>query len=141
MPPPIDDPVLGRLEWDGDDALVGEIAYHPDQLVSMFLTFDPEESENLDEILARARLALERFRVREREYRLWSAGQLQHSRWNNDEPMSDMDIANLLLVASFDFTSEGGVRVYWNDADILFAGHNVITEIGPDGECVDVGMQ
>ncbi len=141
MPKELDDPLLGRLEWD--DALdwwAGVLDLEPGQRVEVFIDFHAEE-DVLADVLSRARLGLARIRRLGPEYRRWTARQLLDRRWNCHEPMTVDDITELLKVASISFASDGAARVYWDDEDVLFGGHNVVTEIGPDGKCLGAGME
>jgi hypothetical protein len=140
LPQVLDDPVLGRLEWDADGPCwVGDTDFKPGRSIGVYVNFDPDE-QVLVEVLSRARATMQRLRQEEAAYRRWTAERLLDKRWNRDEPMGVEDVAGLLEVASIDFDSDGGARVYWDDQDVLFYGHNVITRIRPDGECVEAGM-
>lgn len=140
-PESVDDPILGHLDWDEDlEWWVGTIDYAPDHQVDVFINHDFEDGQPADDIAA-ARRGLAQFREREVEYRRWSGEQLQGTRWNTDEPMTPAEIAELLRVASLEFRSGGGIRIFWDDQDRLFYGHNVVTDIGPDGACVASGME
>ena len=140
-PESVDDPVLGHLDWDEKlDWWVGTIEFAPGHRVDVFVNHDCDDGLPEDEIAA-ARRGLACIRERESDYRRWSADQLHGTRWNTDEPMTRAEIAELLRVASLEFQLDGGVRIFWDDQDHLFYGHNVVTDIGPDGECVASGMQ
>jgi hypothetical protein len=140
-PASVDDPVLGRLDWDGKlDWWVGSVDYAPGHRVEVFVNHDFGSGRPGDEIAAAGR-NLARVREREAGYRRWSADRLHGRRWNTDEPMTPAEIADLLRVASLEFGSDGGVRIFWDDQDRLFGGHNVVTDIGPGGECVGSGME
>lgn len=140
MPPPIDDPVFGQLLWDGDDVLVrDDFEYRPGRRVTVMVIFDPEES-TAGEVLPRTRLALERFRQNEGQYRLLSGRELNRSRWNDEDVLGDADVANLLSVATLEFDGAGALTVFWDDSDQLFGGHNVVTRIDADGDFVEAGM-
>jgi hypothetical protein len=133
MPESVDDPVFGRLEWDEKlDWWVGSIEFAPGHDVDVFV--NPDLDGQPSTAITAARRVLARFREREPEYRRWSADQLHAERWNTDEPMTKDDIAKLLRVARLEFRSDGGLQIYWNDQDRLFWGHNVVTDVGPDGE-------
>jgi hypothetical protein len=140
MPPPIDDPVFGRLEWDGDD-LVGEIEYRPSHLVALFFNLASNYSGTLAAFLTRARQAYHRFRSREGLYRRRSGAELNATRWNVEDNFTEEDVANLLIVATLEFQADGEMHVYWNDSDILYGGHNVITVIDRYGRYISAGMQ
>jgi hypothetical protein len=139
-PPPIDDPVFGRLEWEDEEALLGEIEYDGGRHVAVFIVADLEEIEPAD-VVGNAREAFLRFLRNERHYRLLSGRALNGRRWNREARMADEDVANLLRIASLDFDPAGGLAVYWDDGDLLFAGHHVVTRIGPDGAFLDARMQ
>jgi hypothetical protein len=140
-PESVDDPLLGHLDWDEKlEWWVGTIEYASGHRVDVFVNHDFDAGRPADDIAA-ARRGLARVREREAEYRRWSGGQIHGTRWNTDEPMTPADIAELLRVASLEFRSGGGVRIFWDDQDRLFYGHNVVTEVGPDGECLSAGME
>src|SRR5262245_39974602 len=104
-PPPID-PVLGRLVWDDDWTLLGEIEYGHGHRVPVLLFIDHVGIEPPDAI-GNARQALERFRRDERRYRLLSGAALNWRRWNDEVRMSDEDVANLLQIATLEFEQDG----------------------------------
>src|SRR5262245_50156527 len=136
----VDDPVFGHLAWDEKlDWWIGAIEFAPGHQVDVFVTPDLDGDPSTAIVAAHRQLA--RVREREAEYRRWSAEQLQGERWNKDEPMTNDDIARLLRVATLEFRPDGGVQIYWNDQDRLFWGHNVVTEVGPNGECVSSDME
>jgi hypothetical protein len=108
--------------------------------VTLMLVFDPDEQQVAD-VITRAHVALARFRQREREYRMWTAAQLNKKRWNDEDDWADEDIANMLMIATFEFNGEGQLDIYWDDSELLFWGHNLLTIIDPDGEPVSAGMQ
>lgn len=140
-PRSVNDAILGYLDWD--DSLgwwVGSVAFAPGHQVEVFVTHGFDTSQPADEV-AIAGLCLARIREREMEYRRWSAEHLSPKRWNTDEPMTVSDIAELIRVASLEFGYDGGVRIFWDDQDRLFWGHNVVTDIDPGGVCVMAGMQ
>jgi hypothetical protein len=142
MPPPLDDPVLGRLEWEDEESLFGECEYKPGVRVEIRLWLDPANDDSVpDDIVRRARVCLERFRKREREYRMWTAAQLDEKRHNRDVAMSHEDIANLLRVILLSFSNSGAIGVYWDDDFVLMGGNTLVTEIGPDGECLYAGLR
>jgi hypothetical protein len=141
MPESINDPLLGHLEWD--DKLywwVGEIDLRPSHRIEVFIDYELEEGAEA-EVLAKAHQGLERLRQRELDYREWTANHLIDRRWNKDEPMTVQDLVELLEVASIQFFPDGRARIYWNDDDVLFGGHNVTTNINARGECVSAGME
>jgi hypothetical protein len=138
-PPPIDDPVLGRLEWDDEFTLLGEIEYRPGERVPFLLGTDEGWASTID-VVAQAALALERFRQNERHYRLWTAGELNKTRRNVEVEMADADIANMLLIESFVFDETGEMTVFWNDDGQLYGWHEFVTVIAPDGECLRAGL-
>src|SRR2546430_2415155 len=103
MPESINDPVLGHLDWDERlDWWVGSIEFAPGHQIEVFVVHD-YDIEPAQEI-ALARQGLVRAREREAEYRRWAAAQLHGKRWNTDEPMTVEDIAELLRVASLEFS-------------------------------------
>jgi hypothetical protein len=137
----MDDPVLGRLEWD--DRLqwwVGSIALEAGHEIDVFVVPDCTSAEPAAEV-GLARRSFARVQQREPEYRQWSAAQLLTKRWNTEEPMTAADIANLLRVASLEFGPNGVTRIFWNDEDVLFGGHNVVTDLDAFGNCVASMMQ
>jgi hypothetical protein len=140
MPESVEDPVFGRLDWDdGLEWWTGtiEFAGHP---VEVFVGHDPDVGTPEDEIAA-ARGNLARVREREAEYRRWSAEQLYPKRWNADDGMTLAELVALLRVASLEFKPDGTTDIYWDDDEVLYCGHNVITEVASDGTCVSAGMQ
>jgi hypothetical protein len=136
----IHDQVLGALDAQDDECLFGDLDFKEGQRISISIDFFPEE-DALEEVLSRARQVLALVKKREMEYRQWTADRLVDRRWNREEPMTAEDITGLLLLASLDIRRDGQVWLYWNDHDVLFAGHNVVTELNADGECVQAGMQ
>jgi|SRR5579862_8481185 len=139
MPESLEDPVLGPLKWD--DRLqwwVGEAALLPDRSVPFMISPDREREED---VLGRVRISLARIKEHQRAYRNWTAEQVLNRRWNTEEPMSVLDIAELLRLASLDFHPDGGVGLYWGDQDRLFGGHNLITEVDANGQFVQVRME
>jgi hypothetical protein len=140
MPEPVDDPLLGHLDWDDRlDWWGGSIEFRPGHRVDIFVEHD--DDGRTEEEIALARRSLARIREREPEYRLWSARQLHGKRWNTEEEMTVEDIARLLELATLEFAPNGTARIFWNDQDVLFAGHNVLTELDATGQCVTSGMQ
>jgi hypothetical protein len=141
MPESVDDPVLGRLEWEAElDWWVGAIDLFPGLPIDLFVVHDCQGGSPVKEI-ALARRGFLGVRKREPEYRRWTASQLLDKRWNQDEPMSADDIADLLRVASLEFSPDGRARIFWNDEDMLFGGHNVVTDLSAEGKCVEAGME
>jgi hypothetical protein len=141
MPESVDDPVFGPLDWEeSPEWWVGAITFAPGHQVDVFVVPD-FESPHPEAEIALARLSLARVRQRELEIRRWSADQLFAKRWNKVRQMSADDIADLLCVASLEFGPNGVTRVFWNDRDVLFGGHNVVTDLDALGECVYSGMQ
>lgn len=139
-PGSVDGTVFGRLNWEERlDWWVGSVEFAPGHRIDIFVIHDVDAGQPADEIAA-ARRRFVQVREREPEYRRWSASQLLAGRWNTEAPMAAADIAGLLRVASLEFEC-GGVRIFWDDQDKLFGGHNVVTDIGPDGECMASGMQ
>jgi hypothetical protein len=137
----LQDPVLGKLTWDESmDWWVGELELYPGRRIEVFIDFN-EEEDSQAEVFSRARCGLTRFREREPEYRRWTAAELLEGRWNKVELMTVSDITELLQVASILFLQDGRARVYWDDEDVLFFGHNVTTELDPNGECIVSGME
>jgi hypothetical protein len=139
MPKSLRDPFLGLLNWD--DKLqwwIGETEWLQGQSVEFFIS----PGEGLAEVtIHAARSSLDQIRDRDLEYRHWTAEQVKDDRWNSEEDMTVEEITNLLKLASIDFHSWGGAALYWNDEDRLYGGHNLITEIDPSGECVEVRME
>jgi hypothetical protein len=129
----------GRMLFAVEEDEGADPGFAPGHDVDVFVNPDP--SEHPSTAITAARRILARFREREPEYRRWSAAQLHAERWNTDEPMTSEDVAQLLRVACLEFRSDGGFQIYWNDQDRLFWGHNVFTEVGPDGECVASDME
>jgi hypothetical protein len=141
IPPVLDDPLLGHLEWDQKlEWWTGSVEFTPGHAAAVFLTHDFDRGRVADEI-AVARRGLGLVREREREFRRWSADQFHETRWNTDEPMTRVEIAELLRIATVEFQHDGSIRIYWDDGDQLFWGHNVFTDINPVGECVRAGME
>src|SRR5262245_37434402 len=141
MPQSLVEATLGRLEWDeGMGWWVGEVELKPGLSIAIFIDHDMEGGDVPAE-LAEARRRLDEVRRREAEYKLWTGNQLLDNRWNDDEPMGAEDIANLLEVASLLFRADGSVTIYWEDNNILFAGHNVVTELDAACECIGAGME
>ena len=138
-PPPINDPVFGRLVWDDEWTLLGEIECGHGHRVPVLLFIDPDHVAPVD-LVRDAREALLRFRRDERRYRLLSGAALNKRRWNDEVVMTDEDVANLLLIATLEFQDDGRLAVFWNDDDHLFAGHNVVTRIDADGTFLDAHM-
>jgi hypothetical protein len=138
VPESLEDTVLGRLEWDGKlDWWTGEVELTPGQRFALFVSFE-EEDDGRDVVLAQASEWVARLRQFEPEYRAWSAARLVESRWNTDEPMTAADIDRLLRAASIECVEDGSALLYWDDGDKLFFGHNLYTELTPDGRCVEV---
>jgi hypothetical protein len=145
MPADVDDPVLGHLRWDANlDWWTGTAEVAQGRPADIQVSYEPDDSrpeETPAVVLATAGRTLARLQRREPEYRRWSAGRLLETRWNTDEPMTVDDIVALLRVASVLFFADGSAHVYWNDDDRLFWGNNLLTEVGPDGECVVSRME
>jgi hypothetical protein len=138
MPESLDDPVLGRLEWDDKlDWWTGEVELAAGLRVALFVSSEEEDDEQ-DVVLAQARGWVARLRRFEPEYRAWSAARLVERRWNTDEPMTAADIEKLLRPASVECVEDGSALLYWDDGDRLFFGHNLFTELTPDGRCAEV---
>jgi hypothetical protein len=140
-PTSVDDPELGHLRWDPKlDWWTGSVELFPGHRVDVNITHDVGIGQPADEIAA-ARRALARVREQEPEYRRWSADRFHQTRWNTDEPMTPAEINDLLRVASVAVWAGGDVWIYWDDQDRLFWGNNVLTEVGPDGECKAARME
>lgn len=139
-PDRVDDPVFGPLRYDGTlDWWIGTVEFTPGGRVDVFIDHDPDV-DPADEVAAAAR-RFAHFRTHEPEHRRQSAGRLVETRWNADEPMTADDVAGLLRVASLTFLSDGRMQVYWDDGDRLFYGHNVVTDLSPEGEFVGTRME
>jgi hypothetical protein len=108
------------LFGDVEDAVAGRIDFA--------ILLEPSVGA-ASEVVARARRSLRRFRAREGEYRLATAGS-GHD-YLRREKMAEVDVANSLLASDLIFHSDGSLRVYWGDP-------MVVTEIGPDGKFVEV---
>jgi hypothetical protein len=135
------DPVLGNLAWiESMQWWIGEVDVVPGNRIELFVDFDAEKDSEAV-VLSQARHGLQRLREREPEYRRWTAGRLIERRWNKEEPMTVTDISELLRVASILFLQDGRARIYWDDQDVLFAGHNLTTELDIGGQCVSAGME
>lgn len=138
MPESLGDPVLGPLTWDDQLAWwTGEVELAPGQRVELFIGFEAEDEER-ERVLAQAREWVSRLRRFEPEYRAWTAAKLVDRRWNTEEPMTAADIEDLLRPASVACSEDGSARLYWDDGDRLFYGHNLYTELRPEGRCVEV---
>jgi hypothetical protein len=143
-----EDPVLGRLDWDDQlDWWAGQVELFPNHRVELFVEpatdriVEPDAEANSRFDLSRAREWVERVRRREPEYRAWSAAQLVESRWNKDDAMTAADIEELLDLATIECASDGGALLFWEDEDVLFAGHGLYTHVAADGTCLEVRMQ
>ena len=140
MPDDLDDPTLGHLKWyEGDGQWVAETDLGPDHPIEVIVEHHEGEDDQ-DITLAQAREWMARVRRREPEYRAWSAERLAGARWNTDEPMTADDIAGLLCLLSIVCAPDGTAQLFWDDDDRLFYGHSINTQLGSDGECVEVGM-
>jgi hypothetical protein len=139
----IDDPVLGRLKWYGDDdpgQWIAKVEIAPDHPIEVVVELREDEDDEATG-LEQARQWLARVRQREREYRVWTAGELVDGRWNTDEPMTAADIAGLLCLLSVVCFPDGTAELFWDDDDRLFYGHSIGTRFGADGECVEIDEQ
>jgi hypothetical protein len=135
------DPVFGNLVWDESmDWWICELDLIPGCPIEVFIDFNGDEGSRA-EVLSQATRGLARLRERESEYRRWTAEQLVERRWNKEEPMTVANISDLLQVASVLFLEDGRARIYWDDDDVLFFGHNVTTELDTHGRCISTGME
>jgi hypothetical protein len=145
MPADTDDPVLGHIRWDANlDWWTGSVEVVPGHPVDVQVSYVPDDrrpEETPEAVLATAGRTLAHVRQREPDYRRWSAERLNGTRWNTDEPMTVDEIVALLRVASVLFFADGSAQIYWNDDDRLFWGNNLLTEVGPDGQCVAARME
>lgn len=140
MSEPLHDPVLGPLRWDDHlDWWIGKVEVTPGRPIEIFIS-----PENLprDTVLDHARADLSRIRDREGEYRRWTARQVVGDSWNTEgEDLSLEAIVDLLRLASISFHPEGEADLYWDDQDRIYAGHNLVTDLGSDGNCIRVRME
>jgi hypothetical protein len=139
MPESRKDAVLGSLHWD--DQLqwwIGKVDLMAGRSIEIFIS---PEDDAPEPVLTRVRIALERIRSKDLEYRRWTAEQVMDGRWNSEEPMTLEEITALLQLASIDFHCDGGAGLYWDDQDRLYWGHNLVTEVDRDGRCTDVRME
>jgi hypothetical protein len=135
------DPQLGHLVWDEEmDWWISEVELRPGYPIEVIVEYH-EESDEREVVLSQARSWLTRVRQREPEYRRWAAEQLLDRRWNTDERMSAEDLVDLLRAHSVVCAADGTASVYWDDDDVLFSGHGLYTQLGADGECIEVRMQ
>lgn len=135
----IEDPALGRLKWyEHDDQWVAEVEFAPDHPIEVIV--ECHEGQDEAAVVDQARRWLARVRQREPEYRVWSAKHLVDGRWNQDEPMTAADIAGLLCLLSIVCAPDGTAELFWDDDDRLFYGHSIGTQLGADGQCVEVRM-
>jgi hypothetical protein len=141
MPERIDDPVLGRLTWDADFAWwAGEVEFRPGQRIGLVAGADSQSGDRAKP-LAQARAWLDRLREREPEYRAWVARQLAPMRPERDRPMTADEITALIRVASVETFPDGSAEVCWEDDQVLFGGHGIVTRIDPSGACEKVGIE
>ncbi len=147
MPKIVHDPILGPMAWDAETGCwLGEIELAPRQRVGVLVEDNDENQFEADISVSEARLAVarewvDRVRRREPEYRRWLADRLVDRRWNEEQPMTADDIERLLRLVGIECETGGTARLNWDDDDMLFAGHNVVIWLGPDGECVSGGME
>jgi hypothetical protein len=141
MPDRIDDPVLGRLTWDADFAWwTGEVEFRPGQKIGLVAGADPPGGDRARP-LAQAREWLDRLRGREPEYRASVARQLARLRLDGQRPMTADDVAALIRVASVETFPDGSAEVCWEDDEVLFGGHGIVTRIDASGACGKVEIQ
>ncbi len=135
----LQDSILGSLDWDNRlQWWIGKADLTAEHTVEIFISPDNDAPEA---VLNRARAGLMRIRSNDLNYRRWTAEQVMDDRWNSEEEMTVEEITALLQLASIDFHSDGGAGLYWDDADRLYGGHNLITELDPNGKCIEVRME
>lgn len=141
MPGPIDDPLLGHLNWDKEfNWWTGEVEINPGLRIGVTVEADPAASSP-DNVLALARTWIERLQDHEDAYARWTAEQLVDSRWNKDKPMSLDDIIGVLEISAVECFPDGTANVLWEDEDMLFFGHGISTQIDAAGNCTRVEVQ
>jgi hypothetical protein len=137
----INDPVLGRLTWDADFAWwAGEVEFRPGHRVGLVAGADSANGDRARP-LAQARAWLDRLREREPEYRTWVARHLTRMRPDRQKEMTAEEVAGLIRVASVETFPDGSAEVCWEDDQVLFDGHGIITRIDPAGACEKVEIQ
>jgi hypothetical protein len=55
--------------------------------------------------------------------------------------MTIEEITSQLRLASIEFHPDGSAGLYWDDKDRLYGGHNLITEIDAEGNCIELRME
>lgn len=140
MPEPITDPVLGHLTWDREYRWwTGRADLHPGRRIG--LTVEAAAGPDPAAALPAARAWVDRLRARQAEYRGWTAGQVLDTRLNKDRPMTAEQIADLIEVGELECAPDGTARVSWDDGEVLFHGHGIVTHLDPAGACVRVEIE
>lgn len=141
MPEPINDPTLGRLAWDKEYRWwTGEVQLQPDRPVGLTVEADPDAADP-EGVLAKARAWLDRIREREADYTAWTAARLIETRFNTDEPMTAADIVRLISVTAVECFPDGTACITWEDNEVLFFGHGIVTHLDAAGSCTRVVIE
>lgn len=139
---PADHNVLGSLTWDERlQWWISEVDLLPNHPIEIFISPESGTPDDPEAFLASVRFGLERIRHNYDHYRHWTAVQLMDRRWDQEEPMTVQEISDILRLASIDFHPDGGAGLYWDDQDRFFGGHNLITEVDKDGQCLELRME
>ncbi|HJZ56839.1 MAG TPA: DUF2262 domain-containing protein [Gemmataceae bacterium] len=141
MSGPINDPTLGHLAWDKEfNWWTGAVELQPGQRVGLTVEADPAAPDQRQAV-ALARKWLDRLRENELDYTRWTAEHLLDVRWNKEQPMTLDDIIGLIELGSVECFPDGTANILWEDEDVLFFGHGILTNLDANGRCVRVEIQ
>ncbi len=130
MPTFIDDPILGRLEWDHELQWWSGVYRLSKQDFRLRICSDSSQV-----ITDPARRALTRIADLERKIKQKAANdllQLYNDDWSDAPPISASDFIARLTSESICVELDGTIEIGFYDGG-MFAGHSVVIELSPEG--------
>jgi hypothetical protein len=138
MTEPIDDPVLGRLTWDGAAEWYEgeEVEVTRGHQALLFVDPNGPAKDGIAAGLGRARRTLERLRRDERRLRQLAAGALRQRYPDRVKPLSVKQAAEQMWLTAVYLWGDGSARIDWDALQLLrWNSSNWVSHIGPRGGC------
>lgn len=135
--PPIDDPLLGRLNWDDNSRCYEGRFDRQGQSLCLHVSADPASPAAVD--LTRAKhivTNLNRYVALAKKYAAIFLLDVKNESWldEDDEEVSQDQFMAQMKLETVAVRHDGSVE-FWHDCDDLFWGHGIMVQIRPDDTC------